>query len=56
MPGTAAEVGLYEIDNGTMSRAKLAREVWDYERCAGHRVWGRSPRHHQRRVPDVTPY
>ncbi|MFF1604483.1 hypothetical protein ACFVYV_45035 [Streptomyces mirabilis] len=22
-----------------MSRARLAREVWDYERYAGHRVW-----------------
>ncbi|MFJ2264706.1 replication-relaxation family protein [Streptomyces sp. NPDC087844] len=32
------QVGFYEIDNGTMSRAKLAREVWDYERYAGHRV------------------
>lgn len=39
VPGRASEVGLYEIDNGTMSRARLAREVWDYERYAGHRVW-----------------
>ncbi|MEU3978112.1 replication-relaxation family protein [Streptomyces bacillaris] len=38
-PGKAFEVRLFEIDNGTMSRAKLAREVWDYERYAGHRVW-----------------
>ncbi|WP_323138050.1 replication-relaxation family protein [Streptomyces sp. NBC_01433] len=38
-PGKTFEVRLFEIDNGTMSRAKLAREVWDYERYAGHRVW-----------------
>ncbi|WP_319053754.1 replication-relaxation family protein [Streptomyces europaeiscabiei] len=30
---------LFELDNGTMSQARLAREVWDYERYAGHRVW-----------------
>ncbi|MFF7146212.1 replication-relaxation family protein [Streptomyces sp. SID2888] len=29
----------FEIDNGTMSQARLAKEVWDYERYAGHRVW-----------------
>ncbi|MER6557455.1 hypothetical protein ABT300_06755 [Streptomyces sp. NPDC001027] len=22
-----------------MSQARLAKEVWDYERYAGHRVW-----------------
>ncbi|MFE5852325.1 hypothetical protein ACFQ61_03735 [Streptomyces sp. NPDC056500] len=22
-----------------MTRARLAREVWDYERYAGHRIW-----------------
>lgn len=27
-----------ELDNGTMSQARLAKEVWDYERYAGHRV------------------
>ena len=30
---------LFELDNGTMSQARLAKEVWDYERYAGHRVW-----------------
>jgi len=39
VPGRTAEVRLFEIDNGTMSQARLAREVWDYERYAGHRVW-----------------
>jgi hypothetical protein len=39
VPGKTAEVRLFEIDNGTMSQARLAREVWDYERYAGHRVW-----------------
>ncbi|WP_269859641.1 hypothetical protein [Streptomyces sp. RPT161] len=24
---------------GQMTRARLAKEVWDYERYAGHRVW-----------------
>ncbi|WP_226962829.1 MULTISPECIES: replication-relaxation family protein [unclassified Streptomyces] len=29
---------LFELDNGTTPQARLAREVWDYERYAGHRV------------------
>ncbi|PZH14828.1 hypothetical protein C1I97_09790, partial [Streptomyces sp. NTH33] len=29
---------LLELDNGTMSQARLAEEVWDYERYAGHRI------------------
>ncbi|MFE3695512.1 replication-relaxation family protein, partial [Streptomyces sp. NPDC059129] len=39
VPTESSEVRLFELDNGTMSRARLAREVWDYERYAGHRVW-----------------
>lgn len=38
-PTRTSEVQIFEIDNATMSRARLAREVWDYERYAGHRVW-----------------
>ncbi|MER6237651.1 replication-relaxation family protein [Streptomyces clavifer] len=38
-PTRTSEVRLFELDNGTMSQARLAREVWDYERYAGHRVW-----------------
>ncbi|MFE9627600.1 replication-relaxation family protein [Streptomyces sp. NPDC006527] len=38
-PTKTSEVRLFELDNGTMSRARLAREVWDYERYVGHRVW-----------------
>lgn len=39
VPTKTSEVRLFELDNGTMSRARLAKEVSDYERCAGHRVW-----------------
>ncbi|MET8115963.1 replication-relaxation family protein [Streptomyces prasinus] len=39
VPTKTSEVRLFELDNGTMSRARLAKEVWDYERYAGHRVW-----------------
>lgn len=39
VPTATSEVNLFELDNGTMSQARLAREVWDYERYAGHRVW-----------------
>ncbi|MEW2516399.1 replication-relaxation family protein [Streptomyces sp. NPDC046870] len=38
-PTETSEVRLFELDNGTMSQARLAKEVWDYERYAGHRVW-----------------
>ncbi|MGW6016283.1 replication-relaxation family protein [Streptomyces sp. NPDC055210] len=38
-PTQTSEVRLFELDNGSMSQARLAREVWDYERYAGHRVW-----------------
>ncbi|BAC75366.1 hypothetical protein AQJ43_36310 [Streptomyces avermitilis] len=38
-PTKTSEVRLFELDNGSMSQARLAREVWDYERYAGHRVW-----------------
>ncbi|MEV8605975.1 replication-relaxation family protein [Streptomyces griseoviridis] len=38
-PTKTSEVRLFELDNGTMSQARLAKEVWDYERYAGHRVW-----------------
>ncbi|MEU9337975.1 replication-relaxation family protein [Streptomyces sp. NPDC048290] len=38
-PTGTSEVRLFELDNGTMSQARLAKEVWDYERYAGHRVW-----------------
>ncbi|WP_086741807.1 replication-relaxation family protein [Streptomyces glaucescens] len=38
-PTKTSEVRLFELDNGTMSQARLAREVWDYERYTGHRVW-----------------
>lgn len=40
VPTKTSEVRLFELDNGTMSQARLAKEVWDYERYAGHRVWG----------------
>ncbi|MFD3761455.1 replication-relaxation family protein [Streptomyces sp. NPDC058622] len=39
VPTKNSEVRLFELDNGTMSQASLAKEVWDYERYAGHRVW-----------------
>ncbi|MFE9677240.1 replication-relaxation family protein [Streptomyces sp. NPDC006259] len=39
LPTKTSEMRLFEFDNGTMSQARLAREVWDYERYAGHRVW-----------------
>ncbi|MFF2779906.1 replication-relaxation family protein [Streptomyces sp. NPDC058052] len=39
VPTKTSEVRLFELDNGTMSQALLAKEVWDYERYAGHRVW-----------------
>ncbi|MFE4310454.1 replication-relaxation family protein [Streptomyces sp. NPDC056891] len=39
VPTKTSEVRLFELDNGSMSQARLAREVWDYERYAGHRVW-----------------
>ncbi|MEV7239479.1 replication-relaxation family protein [Streptomyces sp. NPDC051020] len=39
VPTKTGEVRLFELDNGTMSQARLAKEVWDYERYAGHRVW-----------------
>ncbi|MGW7412776.1 replication-relaxation family protein [Streptomyces sp. NPDC054863] len=39
LPTKTSEVRLFELDNGTMSRARLAKEIWDYERYAGHRVW-----------------
>ncbi len=39
LPTKTSEVRLFELDNGTMSQTRLAREVWDYERYAGHRVW-----------------
>ncbi|WP_233518573.1 replication-relaxation family protein [Streptomyces corynorhini] len=38
-PTRTSEVRLFELDNGTMSQARLAKEVWDYERYAGHRAW-----------------
>ncbi|MEW1552326.1 replication-relaxation family protein [Streptomyces tsukubensis] len=38
-PTDTSEVQLFELDNGTMTQARLAREVWDYERYAGHRIW-----------------
>jgi hypothetical protein len=39
VPTKTSEVRLFELDNGTMSQARLAKELWDYERYAGHRVW-----------------
>ncbi|MEV7817581.1 replication-relaxation family protein [Streptomyces flaveolus] len=39
LPTKTSEVRLFELDNGSMSQARLAKEVWDYERYAGHRVW-----------------
>ncbi|MFJ1902097.1 replication-relaxation family protein [Streptomyces sp. NPDC088115] len=39
VPTKTSQVRLFELDNGTMSRSRLAKEVWDYERYAGHRVW-----------------
>ncbi len=39
-PTATSEVRLFELDNGTMPQTRLAREVWDHERYAGHRVWG----------------
>jgi hypothetical protein len=38
-PTKTSEVRLFELDNGAMSQARLAKEVWDYERYAGPRVW-----------------
>ncbi|MGW0778024.1 replication-relaxation family protein [Streptomyces sp. NPDC002835] len=39
VPARTSEVRLFELGNGSMSQARLAREVWDCERYAGHRVW-----------------
>lgn len=39
VPTKTSEVRLFELDNGSMSQASLAKEVWDYEHYAGHRVW-----------------
>ncbi|WP_234445432.1 replication-relaxation family protein [Streptomyces rimosus] len=39
LPTATCEVRLFEADNGTMARARLAKRGWDYERYAGHRVW-----------------
>ncbi|WP_323145318.1 replication-relaxation family protein [Streptomyces sp. NBC_01565] len=39
VPTKTSEVRLFELDNGSMSQARLAKEAWDYERYAGHRVW-----------------
>lgn len=38
VPTASSEVRLFELDNGTMSQARLAKEVWDYERYAWHCV------------------
>lgn len=39
VPTKTSEVRFFELDDGTMSQARLAKEVWDYERYAGHRPW-----------------
>ncbi|MFI5672889.1 replication-relaxation family protein [Streptomyces sp. NPDC051704] len=39
VPTKTSEVRLFALDNGSMSRPCLAKEVWDCERYAGHRVW-----------------
>ncbi|MEU2793963.1 replication-relaxation family protein [Streptomyces sp. NPDC007100] len=39
LPTATSEARLFEVDNGTMTRARRAKEVWDYERYAGHRAW-----------------
>ncbi|MGW6974271.1 replication-relaxation family protein [Streptomyces sp. NPDC054952] len=39
VPTKISAARLFELDNGTMSQARLAKEVWDYERYAGHCVW-----------------
>ncbi|MFD9433117.1 replication-relaxation family protein [Streptomyces sp. NPDC060002] len=39
VPTKSSEVRLFDFDNGSMSQARLAKEVWYYERYAGHRVW-----------------
>ncbi|GAA1535980.1 hypothetical protein GCM10009730_51480 [Streptomyces albidochromogenes] len=39
LPTKTSEVRLFELGYGTTSQARLAKEVWDYERYAGHRVW-----------------
>ncbi|MFI9228444.1 replication-relaxation family protein [Streptomyces rimosus] len=39
LPTATSEVRLFEVDNGTMTRARLAKGDWDYERYAGHRAW-----------------
>ncbi|MFD8019788.1 replication-relaxation family protein [Streptomyces lavendulae] len=38
VPTPTSELRLFELDNGAMSGARLAREVWEYERYAGHWV------------------
>jgi hypothetical protein len=38
-PTRTSEVRLFRLDHGTMTEARLVKEVWDYERYAGHRVW-----------------
>ncbi|WP_234345684.1 replication-relaxation family protein [Streptomyces sp. NRRL F-5755] len=39
LPTATSEVRLFEVDNGTMTRVRLAKGGWDYERYAGHRLW-----------------
>ncbi|MEU2833452.1 hypothetical protein ABZ667_33125 [Streptomyces lavendulae] len=39
-----ARTDTVELDNGTMCQARLAEEVRDYERYAGHRVFGEGAR------------
>ncbi|MEV6731342.1 replication-relaxation family protein [Streptomyces sp. NPDC051364] len=39
LPTKTSEVRIFELDNGSMSQARLTKEVWDYERYAGHRIW-----------------
>ncbi|MFE2141935.1 hypothetical protein ACFXA3_09305 [Streptomyces sp. NPDC059456] len=38
VPTKTSEVRLFALGNGSMSRPCLAKEVWDCERYAGHRV------------------
>lgn len=51
LPTKTSEVRLFEVDYATMSRARLAREVWDYEAVRRTSSLGGAPGDHWRHVP-----
>lgn len=39
LPTKTSVVRIFELDNRSLSQARLAKEVWDYARYDGHRGW-----------------